>query len=85
MLELASDNHIPAADKALSMTSAKLTQWPLVECVRHLCQLFKSATYHIIFKGFAEWPWQDCWGCMVLGLMRWSLLLPEGSLHPDIL
>ena len=52
---------------------------------RNLCQLRKSATPHIIFGEFAERPWLDSWWSMVLGFMRRLSLLPEGSLHLDIL
>ena len=52
---------------------------------RNLCQLRKGVTPHIIFRGFAERPWLDSWWSMVLGFMRRLSLLPEGSLHLDIL
>ena len=43
------------------------------------------ALSHIIFREFAEKPWLDSWWFMVLGFMRRLSLLPEGSLHLDIL
>ena len=52
---------------------------------RNLCQLRKSVTPHIIFREFAERPWLDSWWSMVLGFMRRLSLLPEGSLHLDVL
>ena len=52
---------------------------------RNLCQLRKSVTPHIIFREFAERPWLDSWWSMVLGFMRRLSLLPEGSLHLNIL
>ena len=52
---------------------------------RNLCQLRKSVTPHIIFRDFAERPWLDSWWSMVLGFMRRLSLLPEGSLHLDVL
>ena len=52
---------------------------------RHLCQLCKSVTPHVIFREFAERPWLDSWWSMVLGFMRRLLLLHQGSLHLDIL
>ena len=52
---------------------------------RNLCQLRRSVTHHIIFREFAERSWLDSWWSMVLGFMRRSSLLPEGSLHLDIL
>ena len=52
---------------------------------RNLCQLRKSVTPHIIFREFADRPWLDSWWSMVLGFMRRLSLLPEGSLHLDIL
>ena len=52
---------------------------------RNLCQLRRSVTPHIIFREFANRPWQDSWWSMVLGFMRRLSLLPEGSLHLDIL
>ena len=51
---------------------------------RNLCQ-HKSVTPHIIFREFAERPWLYSWWSMVLGFMRRLSLLPEGSLHLDIL
>ena len=52
---------------------------------RNLCQLRRSVTPHIVFRKFAERPWLDSWWSMVLGFMRRLSLLPEGSLHLDIL
>ena len=52
---------------------------------RNLCQLRKSVTPHIIFREFAERPWLDTWWSMVLGFMRRLAILPEGSLHLDVL
>ena len=52
---------------------------------RYLCQLRRSVTPHIIYREFAERPWLDSWRSMVLGFIRRSSLLPEGSLHLDIL
>ena len=49
---------------------------------RNLCE---SITPHIIFRPFAERPWLDSWWSMVLGFMRRLSLLPEGSVHLDIL
>ena len=50
---------------------------------RNLCQLRRSVTPHIIFREFAERL--ETWWSMVLGFMRRLSLLPEGSLHLDIL
>ena len=52
---------------------------------RNLCHLRKSVTPHIIFREFAERPWLDSWWSKMLGFMRRLSLLPEGSLHLDIL
>ena len=52
---------------------------------RNLCQHRRSVTPHIIFREFAERPWLDSWWSMVLGFMRRLSLVPEGSLHLDIL
>ena len=52
---------------------------------RNLCQLRRSVAPHIMFREFAERPWLDSWWSMVLGFMRRLSLLPEGSLHLDVL
>ena len=51
----------------------------------NLCQLRKSVTPPIIFREFAERPLLDSLWSMMLGCMRRLSLLPERSLHLDIL
>ena len=52
---------------------------------RNLCHLRNSVTPQVIFREFAERPWLASWWSMVLDFMRRLSLLPEGSLHLDIL
>ena len=68
---------------------------------RNLCQLHRSVPENdvgrdapvelteiaedVVFREFAERPCLDSWWSVVLGLMRRLSLLPEGSLHLDIL
>ncbi len=52
---------------------------------RQLCHLKRSVTPNIIFREFSEGPWLEKWWSFLLGFMRRLSLLPEGSLHLDIL
>ena len=50
-----------------------------------LCQLIKSVTPDIILREFSERPWLDTWWSFLLDFMHRLSLLPDGSLHLDIL
>ena len=52
---------------------------------RQLCHLRKSVTPDIIFREFAERPWLDTWWSFLLGFMRRLSVLPDDSLHLQIL
>ena len=52
---------------------------------RQLCQLRKSVTPNIIFREFSERPWLETWWSFLLGFVRRLSLLPDDSLHLDIL
>ena len=52
---------------------------------RQLCQLRKSVTPIIIFRGFSERPWLGTWWSFLLGFVHRLSLLPDDSLHLDIL
>ena len=50
-----------------------------------LCHFRKSVTPGIIFREFSERPWLDTWWSCLLGFMRRLSVLPDDSLHLDIL
>ena len=52
---------------------------------RQLCHLKRTVTPNTIFREFSEGPWLEKWWSFLLGFMRRLSLLPEGSLHLDIL
>ena len=50
-----------------------------------VCQLRKSVTPNIIFREFSGRPRLDTWWSFLLGFVRRLSLLPDYSLHLDIL
>ena len=52
---------------------------------RQPCQLRKSVTPNIIFREFSERPWLETRWSFLLGFVRRLSLLPDDSLHLDIL
>ena len=58
----------------------------MASCCRcQLCQLKKSVTPKIIFRESSARPWLDKSWSFLLGFMRRLSLLPDGSLHLDML
>ena len=52
---------------------------------RQLRQLRKSVTPNVIFREFSERSWLETWCSFLLGFVRRLSLLPDDSLHLDIL
>ena len=53
--------------------------------LRQLCHLKRSVTPVIIFRELAEKPWVHRWWSQVLGFMHRLSVMPESSVHRDIL
>ena len=53
--------------------------------VRKICQLRKGVSPSLIFREFAERPWDHTWWVQVLGFMRRLACLPQCHLHSEIL
>ena len=56
-----------------------------VSFLRQLCSLKKSVTLAIMFRELAEKPWVHRWWSQVLGFMHRLSVMPESSIHADIL
>ena len=56
-----------------------------VSFLRQLCSLKKSVTPAIMFRELAEKPWVHRWWSQVLGFMHRLSVMPESSIHVDIL
>ncbi|RYE04502.1 MAG: reverse transcriptase family protein [Rickettsiaceae bacterium] len=56
-----------------------------VSFLRQLCCLKRSVTPIIMFRELAEKPWVHRWWGQVVGFMRRLSVMPEGSIHRDIL
>ena len=56
-----------------------------VSFLRQLSSLKKSVTPAIMFRELAEKAWVHRWWSQVLGFMRCLSVMPENSIHVDIL
>ena len=56
-----------------------------VSFLRQLCCLKRSVTPVIMFRELTEKPWVHRWWGQVVGFMRRLSVMPEGSIHRDIL